>query len=236
MSRVIENRGSVEMPAVNGLVIKTCGIMTAEHAVAAAEGGAHMIGMIFARSRRNVSIETAQSIRAALDALPSRPLLVGVFVNEMHNTIRSTAEAVRLDIVQLSGDETPSEVADCADHFPVLKALRFPAGTSFESALDEFKSYRLLVPGERLRFVVDTYHPGEYGGTGRLADWGIAAELARREEIMLAGGLTPDNVVQAAREVAPWGVDVSSGIERDGQKDHELIEAFIANARHARTH
>jgi len=217
-------------------VVKTCGIIRVDHALAAARFGASMIGLVFARSRRTVSVEVACAIRQALEGLAHKPLLVGVFVNELPQAILAIADQAGLDFIQLSGDETPTEVEECARHYPVLKALRFPMGVTSEAALGESERYRALVPMDRLRFLIDTYHPGEYGGTGRVGDWGIAAELARREEIILAGGLTPNNVAQAVKEVAPWGVDVSSGIERDGVKDPGLIEVFIANARqsHAR--
>jgi phosphoribosylanthranilate isomerase len=115
----------------------------------------------------------------------------------------------------------------------VLKALRFPVGTSVSVVLEDFERYRRHAPEDRVRFVVDTFHEGEYGGTGKLGDWGIAAELARTENIVLAGGLTPQNVGRAIREIGPWGVDVSSGIERDGTKDAGLIAAFVSSAREA---
>lgn len=216
---------------VTSTVVKTCGIMRADHALLAASHGAHLIGLVFARSRRTVTLEIASSIRRALDGLDQRPLLVGVFVNELPEVVLAVAAQVGLDVVQLSGDEAPGAVAECADQFPVLKALRFPVGTPTEVALDSMKAYRALVPVKRLRFLIDSYHAGEYGGTGKLADWGIATELARHEEIMLAGGLTPRSVTDAIQHVAPWGVDVSSGIEHDGVKDPSLIVAFIANAK-----
>jgi phosphoribosylanthranilate isomerase len=223
--------GFSEITQSAGVVVKTCGIMHSEHALAAAQCGASMVGLVFARSRRAVSIEAACSIRRALSGLGKRPMLVGVFVNELPSTITNIAATVGLDVIQLSGDETPSEVAEHARRYPVLKALRFPDGATVEAAAGELGCYRALASPDRLRFIVDTYRDGEYGGTGRVADWEIASRLAEHEEIMLAGGLTPRNVQQAVKAVAPWGVDVSSGIERDGGKDSLLIEAFIANAR-----
>jgi phosphoribosylanthranilate isomerase len=223
--------GFSETASPAGLVVKTCGIMHADHARAAAQCGASMIGLVFARSRRTISVEVACSIRSALDGVAQRPLLVGVFVNEATRTILDIAESVRLDIIQFSGDETPVEVAECTRHYPVLKALRFRDGTSVEEAIGEVGRFRALASPDRLRFIVDTYRDGEYGGTGRVADWGIASRLAEHDEIMLAGGLTPRNIELAVKEVAPWGVDVSSGVERDGAKDRLLIETFITNAR-----
>jgi len=231
MTLLVPSRDFAGMEPPGGLVVKTCGIRQVDHAMAAAGAGATMIGLIFAPSRRSVTVDLACAVRKALDTLEQKPLLVGVFVNEMPQTIADIAERVGIDIVQLSGDELPVEVEQCAARYPVLKALRFPAGTPVETALGDFRRYRTLVPADRLRFVVDTYHEGSYGGTGILADWGIASELARYEDIMLAGGLTPANVDRAVREVGPWGVDVSSGIEREGTKDPGLIRAFVAQAR-----
>jgi len=215
------------------VLVKTCGIMRVSDALAAASYGADMLGLVFARSRRNVSVEFACSVRGALNDLERRPQLVGVFVNESPEAIIAIADKAGLDILQLSGDETPFEVAQCGARYPVLKAFRFSEETGIQGALREFSRYRQLVPEDRLRFLVDTYRAGEYGGTGELGNWGMAAELARHEDILLAGGLTSRNVSEAIGAVAPWGVDVSSGIERDGSKDPKLIKSFIAGARRA---
>ena len=212
-------------------LVKICGIMEPEHALVAAEAGAGMIGMVFARSRRQLTIERAGLVRHAVDGLHNRPLVVGVFVNEDPAQIRHIADTVGLDIIQLSGDETPEEAAECALRYPVLKVLRFPAGTSAAEADQTIEGYREHTSPDRLRFLVDTYHPDTYGGTGRTGDWPLAHALARREPVILAGGLNPSNVGHALFEVKPWGVDVSSGVELDGTKHPDLIQAFIASAR-----
>jgi phosphoribosylanthranilate isomerase len=215
------------------LLVKTCGIMRVSDALASVSYGADMLGLVFARSRRTVSGDFASSVRGALNDLKRSPLLVGVFVNESPEAMLAIADKVGLDILQLSGDETPYEVAQCAAHYPVLKAFRFSEDTGKQGALRDFARYRQLVPEDRLRFLVDTYRAGEYGGTGEPGNWGMAAELARHEDILLAGGLTARNVSEAIGSVAPWGVDVSSGIERDGNKDPALIRSFIEGARGA---
>jgi phosphoribosylanthranilate isomerase len=215
-------------------VVKICGIGTPAHALAAARSGADIIGVVFAPSRRKVSIEAAKAIRGALDGLQSRPLLAGVFVNETHDALLEVARVVGLDIAQLSGDETPEEVAAIAQDIPVVKAMRFPAGTTVRAAMDKCTDYAAMAPGERLRLLVDAYRPGEYGGTGQVADWSLAAALAAEHDIILAGGLDPENVATAIDAVAPWGVDVSSGVERDGVKDTGLIERFVLAAHGAR--
>ena len=212
-------------------VVKICGIGTPEHALAAARSGAGITGMVFAPSRRRVSVEAAKTIRDALDALDERPLLAGVFVNETPATIRAIVREVGLDLVQLSGDERADQVARLAQDIPVIKALRFPVGTATQAALATCAEYAAVASSERVRLLVDAYRPGEYGGTGHVADWSLAAVLAAEHDIVLAGGLAPENVAGAIAAVAPWGVDVSSGVERDGVKDARLIERFVHAAR-----
>jgi phosphoribosylanthranilate isomerase len=214
-------------------LVKICGIREPEHAQVAAGAGAGMIGMVFARSRRQISIERAGLVRHGIDGLQNRPLVVGVFVNEDPAQIRHIADAVGLDVIQLSGDETPSEVAECAQRYLVLKVLRFPSGTLETEAVQTIRTYRTHAGSDRLRFVVDTYDPDAYGGTGQTGDWPLAGALARDEPVILAGGLNPDNVGSARREVKPWGVDVSSGVEFEGTKHPGLIQTFITNARSA---
>lgn len=208
------------------VAIKICGVRSAEHALAAAAAGADMLGVIFAPSRRQVSADEAAAIRAALDTLPRRPDLAGVFVNAAPDLIAQTIEQCGLDIVQLSGDE-PMSLLHALPGRRILKSVR----------LDDRPSERdWLRPGpqhDHVRLHVDAHVPGAYGGTGAIADWARAAEVARHAPILLAGGLTPANVAEAIRQVRPWGVDVSSGVETDGVKDVEKIRAFIAAARAA---
>jgi phosphoribosylanthranilate isomerase len=217
--------------------IKICGITTPEHVLAAAGCGADMIGLVFAPSRRQVTPEVAAHICSVLRRAALPTLAVGVFVNEPAARIIELTRAVGLDMVQLSGDEPPECVAECAAHYPVIKAVRFDADTSTEEALAMAERYAscvyAAVYAARLRLLVDAHRPGRYGGTGQLADWSLAAYLARRYPVMLAGGLNPANVAGAIRAVGPLGVDVSSGVERQGVKDPALIEEFVRAARSA---
>ena len=192
-----------------------------------------MVGLVFARSRRQLSIEAARVIREALESIEERPLAVGVFVNETPQRIREIAVEAGLDVAQLSGDESAEDVAECAQYCSVVKALRFPTNVAPEEALPEVNRYTALGLGDRLRILVDTYTPGEYGGTGQVANWSLAAELAAHADVILAGGLKPENVRSALSAVSPWGVDVSSGVEKDGAKDPRLIAAFIEAIRGA---
>lgn len=213
------------------MVVKICGLRTVEHARAAATAGADLIGLVFAPSRRRISPAEGAAIAAALRAVnSSSPLIVGLFVNEPPATISAVARDVGLDLVQLSGDEPVSYAA--ALEWPVLKAIRMD-GSPNEAAWLELAGATTLDPQQRPRLLIDAHVPGAYGGTGVAADWVRAAALAARLPIVLAGGLNPANVAAAIAEVRPWGVDVSSGVERDGAKDPRQIEAFIAAARAA---
>lgn len=210
-------------------IIKICGLRTVEHALVALNAGADYLGMIFAPSRRQVGEVQAAAITEALRAAPigpsgRRPGLVGVFVNEAPGRMLSLYERLRLAAIQLSGDEG----VDMLDHLkdvPVFKAVRF-SGTPSE---DAWLTSVLAAP--MLRLLADAHVSGSYGGAGVVGDWKTAASLAGSRPILLAGGLTPQNVAEAIREVRPWGVDVSSGIETDGVKDSAKIRAFIAAVR-----
>lgn len=205
------------------MVIKICGLRTPEHAVVAAEAGADMIGLNFVpSSRRQVSIEQAAAIVSALRALPPpQPRIVGLFVNTSAAQISAAAEALGLDMVQLSGDEALADAAGISR--PILKSIRMDGSAREEAWI-----------GAGVRLLVDAHVPGAYGGTGARADWDRAADLARRASFLLAGGLDPSNVARAISEVRPWGVDVSSGVEEGGVKSAAKMRAFIAAARGVR--
>lgn len=221
-------------------LVKICGLREPAHALAAAEAGADFVGLVFAESRRRVSVDQAQAIACALggprlvgagggtehiEALLQRKrlLVVGVFAGADAETINRTAEAAGLDLVQLSGDE-PWDICGKLSR-PVLKAVKVRDGTSAEEIIASLRPG--AVP------LLDTHAEGALGGTGRPFDWIVAAGVARRFPIVLAGGLTPENVGEAVRRVRPWAVDVSSGVETNGVKDVEKICAFIAAVREA---
>lgn len=210
------------------MMIKICGVRTRDHALTAVEAGADMLGLVFAPSRRQISLEDAASIadaaRVAASDRGRAIALIGVFVNETVDRIRDIARSCGLDGVQLSGDESVA-YADELALLTVIKAIRFD-DTVQERAW-------LMHDWSHVRLLVDARVPGSYGGAGVVADWGRAAELARWRPVILAGGLTPENVADAVARVRPWGVDVSSGVESNGVKDHEKIRAFIAAARAA---
>jgi phosphoribosylanthranilate isomerase len=212
------------------MLVKICGLRTVEHALAAADAGAAMLGLVFAPSRRRVTLEQAATIAQAVRSKPGpRPELVGLFVNAPAEEMNAVSAAVGLDRVQLSGDEPVSLLDEL--RLPALKAVRMD-GSANELAWIERAGANArrdnFLPGVVL--LVDAHVPGAYGGTGVQADWGRAAALARRAPLLLAGGLSPLNVAAAIAAVAPLGVDVSSGVERDGAKDTAKIEAFIGAA------
>lgn len=211
------------------MLIKICGLRTPEHALAAAQAGADLLGLVFAPSRRQVHVAEAVPLVAAIRALPApRPRLVGLFVNTNPATINTIAEELALDMVQLSGDEPLHEGA--ALNRPVLRSLRMD-GSPREAA---WLAQRQL-GGHPLLYLADAHVQGSYGGTGVQADWKQAAALAAQVPLLLAGGLHAQNVASAIATVQPMGVDVSSGVESAGQKDCTKIRAFIAAAREAAT-
>lgn len=186
------------------------------------EAGADALGFIFyEHSPRYVVPAVASRIIAEL---PPLILPVGVFVNEGMATVRSIMDTCGLAMAQLHGDESASYCRELSR--PAMKALRLKDRGSL-LALAEYQG-RGGVRG----FVLDSFSEIAYGGTGHVTDWTLAAEVAKSTPILLAGGLTPDNVAQAVRTVRPYGVDVSSGVESvPGKKEHAKLRAFVEAVR-----
>lgn len=202
-------------------IIKVCGIVEPADALAAIQAGATAIGMVFySESPRFVRLDQAAMVSAVVS---SRGLRVGVFVNETTERIRAVADAVRLDVVQLYGDEPPSDLEELQG-LRVWKAL--PVGDNFDPArMDDYDCEAILL---------DTAKADGYGGSGQPFPWSKAAEAAGKRRIILAGGLGSDNVAEAIRTVKPWGVDASSRLESSpGRKDTEKVEAYVKAALNA---
>jgi len=204
------------------LFIKICGITRTADALCAAAHGADAIGLnFFSGSPRCVGLETAAEI---CRALPSHVLKTGLFVNASRDEIRRCDEQCRFDLIQLHGDEGPEECLAWGGRAVRAVRLRSEADLGVVAAL---RGVGMIV--------CDAAVPGVYGGTGQRADW----ELARRVvgfgiPVLLAGGLTPDNVAEAVRAVRPYGVDVAGGVESaPGIKDPGKVAAFICAAREA---
>ncbi|MHB8520126.1 MAG: phosphoribosylanthranilate isomerase [Limisphaerales bacterium] len=200
--------------------IKICGITNLTDALAAAEAGADALGFVFyQRSPRNVSRQTAAGI---IRKLPPFLAKVGVFVNETETVIRQVVAECGVDTLQFHGDETP-EFCKRFSPLKVVKAFR----------VQSVESLRALSAYETDAWLLDSCVPGTVGGTGQQFNWELACAAKEfGHPIILAGGLTPENVAEAVHEVWPYGVDVSSGVEAaPGKKDAQLIRDFIGAVR-----
>ncbi|HUL51097.1 MAG TPA: phosphoribosylanthranilate isomerase [Candidatus Nitrosotalea sp.] len=200
--------------------VKICGITNVEDALDAAGAGADALGfMFYAASPRNVSITTAADI---IRRLPPFIAVVGVFVNATEDMIRKTATECRLDVLQFHGDETP-EFCLRFPQWRVCKSFRVQSAESLSS----LTAYRTDA------WLLDGFAAGKRGGTGTRFDWNLAVEARKLDRpIVLAGGLTPENVADAVCFVQPYAVDVSSGVEASiGKKDRRKVREFIAAAK-----
>ncbi len=200
--------------------VKICGLTRLEDALLAVRLGADALGFNFwPGSKRIVDPDAA---RAIVDLLPPLVSAVGVFVNQPPTEVLATAARSGIGAVQLHGDE-PYE--DCNGYpIPAIKALRVAGPES----LAEMHRYRVKA------FLLDAPSPG-YGGSGATFDWSVARAAAEQVPVLLAGGLTPDNVADAIRAVRPFAVDVASGVERaPGQKDPDKLARFIERAKETR--
>jgi phosphoribosylanthranilate isomerase len=199
--------------------VKICGITEAAHARVAADAGADAIGLVFYReSPRYLAPEAAAAIAAGLPPFVSA---VGLFVNESMASVSAILARVALDVLQFQGDEGPEFCA--AFGKPFIRAVRVEAGTDLLEYAHRFSRAKALL--------LDAHVPGQPGGTGQTFDWaGIPRDLP--VPLILSGGLTVQNVGRAVREVRPWAVDVSSGVERSrGVKDPGKIVEFIRSVR-----
>jgi len=202
--------------------VKICGMTNPEDVAVAIEAGADAVGFIFYRNSPRAVDPTL--VKQIVATMPPMVTPVGVFVNEDVATVRTMMDRCGLALAQLHGDETAAYCQELGR--PVMKALRVKDRGSF-LALAEFQG-RAGVRG----FVLDAFSEKAYGGTGQVFNWELAAEAAKGATILLAGGLTAENVGDAIRAVRPYGVDVSSGVESaPGKKDHEKLRAFLRAAR-----
>lgn len=209
------------------MFVKICGLTSLEDARVAMEVGADLLGFTFyPPSPRYIEPERcAEIVRGlrenALRSTLSAPRLVGLFVNVPAEQVAAVLERCGLDLAQLHGDEDPD----------VLKALGGRAFKAFRGNGHDHDAFAAAGTGDPA-FLVDAAVAGKFGGTGKTGDWDGAAELARRYSLLLAGGLTADNVAEAVARVRPWGVDVASGVEASpGKKDHAKVRAFVENAK-----
>ena len=208
--------------------IKICGITNLADARCAAESGADFLGFVFYRRsprylRPDAAARIVQNIRK--EQGDGAPRFVGVFVDEPAAAVQAVLDQAGLDLAQLHGSEPPVELQRLAPR--AYKAIR---PRSAAEALVALQTYGLLLPADAdlPQLLVDAYDARLYGGTGVRADWQVARSLAQDCRLLLAGGLSPETVGAAIEAVQPWGVDVSSGVERaPGLKDHERVRAFV---------
>lgn len=202
-----------------GVKVKICGITNVTDGLAAAEAGADMIGLMFYEgSPRRVSFTTATEISRAL---PPFTVKVGVFVNPTEDAVMRAIGDCGVSLLQFHGEETP----EFCTQFGVMSMKAFRVrGPETLAELPEYQTDAWLL---------DAYSPDGYGGTGEKFNWNLALEAAQfGRPIFLAGGLTPENVGEAVRQVQPFGVDVSSGVESaPGKKDHAKVRAFVQAVR-----
>ncbi len=210
--------------------VKICGLRDAQNAQAATLSGADFVGFNFVDGvRRQLEPMIGATIISAFrnslseDSMPG-PRVVGLFRNQPVEFVNRVVRMAALDMVQLCGDEDDDYYAQMER--PILKQLRVRSETSAEDIDAEVKAH--LAAGRMV--VLDAYDPNTPGGTGKVFEWSKAANVAPLEGVLLAGGLTPDNVSDAIRELGAWGVDVSSGVETDGDKDDVKMHNFITEA------
>src|SRR5258706_4784765 len=199
--------------------IKICGIKTCNDALAAMHAGADLIGFNFyPKSPRYIDVGTCRDIMSVMRRY-GHVLYVGVFVNASIEEIRATLDTCGLSLAQLHGDETPE----------MLNVLDGRAFKAFRGAPENINGFGKK---DAPALLVDAAVKGSYGGTGVTTDWSAASELASKYPLLLAGGLNPENVAEAVRQVNPWGVDVASGVESEpGVKDAAKISAFVKAVR-----
>lgn len=200
--------------------VKICGITNLEDALAAVEAGADLLGFVlYPPSPRCVTVEKAREIIAVIRRSGLAVGTVGVFVDEGLGRVWEAIRKCDLDYAQLHGDEPPTYVQALGER--AIKALRVRSAADLER-LGTFRASAYLL---------DAYHPTKPGGTGEAWDWGVAVAAKRYGRLILAGGLTPDNVADAVHRVQPYGVDVSTGVESaPGRKDAVLMQRFVAAA------
>jgi len=211
--------------------VKICGIREKAHALDVIEARGDCIGLVFAPSQRQVTISQAQDIVGAVKKCSEATIVVGVFVNMPADEVNRIANSCNLDWVQLSGDE-PWEYCHQITK-PLIKAVRIKEGQRPEEICADLSAGARVLASQRYIYLLDSQVKGKYGGTGMTFDWGLARQVAEQFPVIIAGGLTPENVAQAINVIAPWGVDVSSGVEVGGVKDIVKIRTFIEAVRRA---
>ncbi|MQF70370.1 phosphoribosylanthranilate isomerase [SAR202 cluster bacterium AD-812-D07_MRT_10900m] len=211
--------------------IKICGLRSADAAVAASNAGADYLGFNFVDGVRR-QLQPDQGAQIVSDYKRNRdssnpPGLVGLFRNQNVDWVNETSAGAGLDYVQLCGDEDDKYIAQM--QLPIFRQVRVKQGTG---PIELGKIVAPHLDADRI-VILDHYSEVSYGGSGLSFEWAAAEGVANRDRVMLAGGLTPENVGSAIARLSPWGVDVASGVETDGVKDPDRIRAFISAVQNA---
>ena len=215
--------------------VKICGLRTLSDATIAMQEGADFIGFVFVQNvTRQINVSTAKKIIKQTKKLlqPDAQLkFVGLFVNEQIEQINQIINECELDYVQLCGNETPTQWKSLNTN--VIKQLKIPHSIAEQLTIHEEMIIRdaEMIYSSGAKILIDADVQGKHGGTGVLPDWDLASKISAKYPVILAGGLTPRNVSNAIQVVNPWGVDVSSGVESNSQKDPEKIAQFIKNSK-----
>lgn len=200
------------------LFVKICGITSEADGLLAVAVGANAVGFVFAPSKRQVTAKVAGEIA---NRLPSEILTVGVFRDEAPKRVAKIVQEAGLRAAQLHGTETPDQVREVRDRGVNIVLKSVPAGSPQMETADSYGADAILVDGIT-------------PGSGKVYNWALTDNAPMNVKLILAGGLSPDNVAAAIERTRPWGVDVSSGVEREpGEKDATLMRDFVSNARSA---
>jgi len=184
---------------------------------------------MFAPSKRQITPERAAALVKVVRELDHPPAVVGVFVNTPASEVNRTATECDLDLVQLSGDEDWKYCLEIEK--PVIKVIHVSENDSVEGVITKIEEGFNVLQGRDVTYMLDTKSDVAYGGTGQSFSRHIAAGVAGKIPVIIAGGLDPENITGVIEEVHPWGVDVSSGVEIDGKKDISKIKQFISEVK-----
>ena len=215
---------------------KICGVRDVDAAFAAANAGADFLGFNFVHGvRRQIAFEEGRSIisRVTDELGDNRPGLVGLFADQEIDEVNEIIASCGLEYAQLCGSEEPEYWDQVRAN--IIKQVRVKPLASEQGTVDATLARVKDVVSRGNIALLDSYKKGALGGTGHTFDWSIAAQVAQGYDVVLAGGLSPDNVATAIRQVNPWMVDVSTGVETDGVKDPTRIRAFAEAVRSAST-